>query len=125
MASQFAVLVFDKVLPARYETADEAVEAVQETLRLPPNLDWKVIEIIDARDLIPENECPHYWPQNRRPCIYCAKPYPMGSITGVDNHERVSPPVAAGVICTCPADFCPAHGRLDKTEMKHGRRVRG
>lgn len=33
-------------------------------------------------------------------------------------------PVAAGVVCKCPADFCPAHGRLDKTELKLGRRVR-
>jgi hypothetical protein len=34
-------------------------------------------------------------------------------------------PVAAGDVCKCPAVFCPAHGRLDKAELRRGRRVRG
>ena len=38
---------------------------------------------------------------------------------------REDEPVAAGVVCKCPADFCPAHGKLDKSEMAAGRKVRG
>lgn len=39
-------------------------------------------------------------------------------------HED-APPIAAGVVCTCPAEVCPAHGRLDQSELRKGRRVRG
>lgn len=44
----------------------------------------------------------------------------------LDDLEDVpeAPPVAAGVVCNCPADFCPAHGRIDRSEAKQGRRVR-
>ena len=44
---------------------------------------------------------------------------------GEDPYYVPPPPVAAGVVCKCPADFCPAHGRLSKAELRHGRRTRG
>lgn len=38
--------------------------------------------------------------------------------------QEPKPPVASGVVCVCPADFCPAHGRIDKSELRKGRKVR-
>lgn len=34
-------------------------------------------------------------------------------------------PVAGGVVCKCHEDFCPAHGRLNRSELAKGRKVRG
>lgn len=39
--------------------------------------------------------------------------------------REITPDACPGVVCKCPADFCPAHGKLDRSELKKGRRVRG
>jgi hypothetical protein len=41
-----------------------------------------------------------------------------------ESSWRNRSPVAAGVVCNCPSDSCPAHGRVDNSELKHGGRVR-
>ncbi len=41
----YAIRSNGDLLPTRYPTWDEAVEAAQEGLRLPPEGDWTVVEV--------------------------------------------------------------------------------
>jgi hypothetical protein len=41
----FAIRHNGTILADRYETWDEAVEAAQESHRLPPDADWQIVKV--------------------------------------------------------------------------------
>jgi hypothetical protein len=76
--------------------SDAGVFTMQEVVDLLPTLDYENCNLKEAK------------------VIYHGK-----------AEKDIAPPIAAGVVCKCPDSFCPMHGKLDRSELKKGRRTRG